>query len=226
MKKIWYIVSIILMVLLCVGFYVYKRVHSGCYLLEKILEVENEAEDIDKEYVRKEIERIAEELRYRIRGIKDNKKIAEIFRRYFLKEWGFKYIEKDISQSRRGRWYSQGEYISFEDFLKNRRGICYNITMFFVVIGEYLDLPIYPVLAPNHMFPAIVYDRSWIDIERPDWTREQVIEFFRERCRDISDIVQMENGVYMRLLPKEVIVDYCIKNVIRFLGMRENMKNV
>ena len=107
--------------------------------------------DIDvMEYFRR-IDKLVEGARYVIdnQGRYDPDNIIRALNSYFYRMEGFHYDRSDIAYTKVENFYLNG-------VLDTKQGTCFNLPMLYMAVAQRLGYPVYPVLAPEHVFLRFV----------------------------------------------------------------------
>ncbi len=117
--------------------------------------------ETDREWLHQRIDSMASELSSRIGDEGDYEIIIAIINDYFYNLLGLKFDESFGSSAE-----NPSSLYSLEQLLKTRKGICMNISLLYLMMGDKLGLPFYGVLIPGHIYVRCEPPgRSGINIE-------------------------------------------------------------
>lgn len=140
----------------------------------------------DLEGYRQRIENLAQTLRERLRGIQDPQKILEIIRQYLFQELGFFGLPEDERNPER----------SFLNLvLDQKRGNCLGLSLLYLSLGEYLNLPLYGVMVPKHFFVRYQKDGASYNVETTSQGTILPDTFYQNHFR-----IPEGNPLYLRTL--------------------------
>jgi regulator of sirC expression with transglutaminase-like and TPR domain len=190
---------------------------DNMHLFDKILAV-NEIFDnsLDVEWTKNEINKMANEIKSEI----GNEGNPEIFmnklQQYFFKEKMFEFDNNAnlfLSGKNPEATISINDWIdlhSIEKVLKRRKGICISLSLIYLIIAEKLNLPVYGVLIPGHMF--VRYEQpgmSGINVE----TTYSGNEFYDYFSYSGIDILDKDKIIYGKLLNKRQVIAAYLNNI-------------
>lgn len=173
-------------------------------LVEELVTKSNPRKEIEQEinsFVNKRLERL---------NNKSPRKIIEEIADYLYREEGFtlspELVKPDIT------------YIS--KVLKSKKGNCLSMSIIWLLLAERLNLPIYPIIAPEHIFLRWISKNARINIET---TRFKSKDKTYEPGQNIPDSVYIEafsiskkalkEKVYMTVLTKKEIISAYLNNL-------------
>ncbi len=107
--------------------------------------------DIDVTEYSRRIDKLAEGARYIInnQGRYDPDSIIRALNSYFYRDEGFHYDRSDTAHTKVENFYLNG-------VLDTKQGTCFNLPMLYMAVAQRLGYPVYPVLAPEHVFLRFV----------------------------------------------------------------------
>jgi regulator of sirC expression with transglutaminase-like and TPR domain len=109
-------------------------------------------------------------------------------------------------------------------YIANKKGSCVTMPMLYVVLGERLGFPIYPVRAPMHYFVRYVEKNSYQNIEATTSGQLKSDEEYKSDALIPDNAII--NGVYLRTLTKkEYIASLLLTNEREYLA-RGNIEKV
>jgi len=130
--------------------------------------------NMDVEWTENRINSMAGQLKKEIGDEGNPERIIKAFNTYFFKKESFVFdmnINRYLSAADACKEISiyREELINFhsiEKVLKRKRGICLSISLIYLMLGEKLNLPLYGVLVPNHIYVRYKEPgRSGINVE-------------------------------------------------------------
>ncbi|NSW77268.1 MAG: tetratricopeptide repeat protein [Candidatus Atribacteria bacterium] len=140
----------------------------------------------DLEGYRQRIENLAQTLRERLRGIQDPQKTLEIIRQHLFQELGFFGLPEDERNPER----------SFLNLvLDHKRGNCLGLSLLYLSLGEYLNLPLSGVMVPKHFFIRYQKDDTSYNVETTSQGAILPDTFYHHRFR-----IPEGNPLYLRTL--------------------------
>lgn len=117
------------------------------------------------QWVENQIYHMAENLKQKIGDEANPEHIITIFNKYFFDVENFSFDENFKNMQK--ITYSQLiEYNSIQNALKTKKSICMTISLIYLMLGDILNLPLYGVLIPGHIYVRYREDgKSGINIE-------------------------------------------------------------
>jgi regulator of sirC expression with transglutaminase-like and TPR domain len=97
----------------------------------------------------KRIDQIADKARQLAQGTTDPETRIRILNTVIHQREGFRYDRSPFARSRQDYYFLNG-------ILDTKQGICYTIPLLYVAVAQRLGYPLYPVLAPDHIFVRYV----------------------------------------------------------------------
>ncbi len=184
------------------------------------------SKEVDKEFsskqIREQFRQMVEDIRPVIEKESRPKKQLTILKEFIYEKWGFKVPSQVGGNNNLGYYDSllrfaeeSPEQIYKDSFLvpviQNRQGNCLGLTSLYLALAEALDLPIYPVFAPYHIFPRYDDGTVKINIEAtafgmifPDQFYIRVAHLSKEAIEQKSYLATLEpkdlfSGYYLAL---------------------------
>lgn len=148
--------------------------------------------DIDIQAYSSKIDALADKVRVLARWTDDPERRIRVLNTVLFRNEGFHYDRSPFSRSVQKYYFLNG-------ILDSKQGICYTMPLLYIAVAQRVGYPIYPVLAPDHMFVRYV-DASFKEqnIETTSGGKyfpdEAYIEHFSVSSRGL------ESGSYMRTL--------------------------
>jgi regulator of sirC expression with transglutaminase-like and TPR domain len=93
----------------------------------------------------KRIDLIADKARHLAQGTPDPETQIRILNTVIHQMEGFRYDRSPFARSRQDYYFLNG-------ILDTKQGICYTIPLLYIAVAQRLGYPLYPVLAPDHIF--------------------------------------------------------------------------
>jgi len=97
----------------------------------------------------KRIDQIADKARQLAQGTPDPETRIRILNTVIHQMEGFRYDRSPFARSRQDYYFLNG-------ILDTKQGICYTIPLLYIAVAQRLGYPIYPVMAPDHIFVRYV----------------------------------------------------------------------
>lgn len=197
-------------------------------LFDKILTVNKIFDNsLNIEWTKNEIDKMANEIKIEI-GQEGNPEIfMNKLQQYFFKEKLFEFDNNAnlfLSGKNTDATISIKDWIdlhSIEKVLKRRKGICMSLSLIYLIIAEKLNMPIYGVLIPGHMF--VRYEQqgmSGINVE----TTHSGKEFYDYFSFSGIDILDKDKIIYGKLLNKKQIIAAYLNNIGLIYTFSNNLK--
>lgn len=101
--------------------------------------------DIDVAAYSEQIDLLANKVRWMAKDTHDPEQRIRVLNTVFFRLEGFRYDRDPFSRTKQ-------EYYFLNGILDTRQGTCYTMPLLYLAIAQRLGYPIYPVLAPDHMF--------------------------------------------------------------------------
>jgi tetratricopeptide (TPR) repeat protein len=125
--------------------------------------------DTDIDWTEKELEVMSGTLKKAIGEQGNPEKIINVFNKYFFEQEGFIFDKNFTAVAENGGEVSAAElrnFHSIEKTMKRKQGICLSISLIYLMLGDKLQLPLYGVLIPGHIYVRYKEsDRAGINIE-------------------------------------------------------------
>ena len=97
----------------------------------------------------KRIDQIADKVRQLAQGTADPETRIRILNTVIHQMEGFRYDRSPFARSRQDYYFLNG-------ILDTKQGICYTIPLLYIAVAQRLGYPLYPVMAPDHIFVRYV----------------------------------------------------------------------
>jgi regulator of sirC expression with transglutaminase-like and TPR domain len=97
----------------------------------------------------KRIDLIADKARQLARGTEDPETRIRVLNTVIHQMEGFHYDRSPFARSRQDYYFLNG-------ILDTKQGICYSLPLLYIAVAQRLGYPLYPVLAPDHIFVRYV----------------------------------------------------------------------
>jgi len=187
--------------------------------------------------IKQKIKSLADEIRPQIQRTQDPKRKLEILRRAIYEKWKFQTPLIEGGRPELGYYdtlvrFSEEspEEIYAHSFLapvvKNRQGNCLGLTSLYLALAEHLDLPLYPVVVPYHIFPRYDDGEIQINIETTAEGISLKNSFYVTICRMSEELIEKE--VYLKTLPiKDLFSAYylALGGIYSGKGLYQKSKN-
>lgn len=150
--------------------------------------------NIDVKEYSKRIDKLAERARYVInsQGRYDPDSIIRAFNAFFYQIEGFHYDHSQESLAKVENFYLNG-------VLDTKQGTCFNLPMLYMAVAQRLGYPVYPVMAPEHVFLRFVSPHlKEQNIEATEGGGYSPDEDYIQRLNISTKTLQ--SGVYLRTL--------------------------
>ena len=105
--------------------------------------------DLDVATYSKRIDLIADKARQLSQGTEDPETRIRILNTVIHQMEGFHYDHSPFARSRQDYYFLNG-------ILDTKQGICYSLPLLYIAVAQRLGYPLYPVLAPDHIFVRYV----------------------------------------------------------------------
>ena len=212
--------KIILLIALLLGQeYAFSYDVKSIELYENKVDVANVALDLAKEfYPELDVEKylgmidaIAEQVKTQVRDSKIPSVRIEAINRIIYEVNGFSYDFSDTKVSRKRNRYLNG-------LLDTKKGSCITLTLLYVIIGQRLRYPIYPVIVPTHFFVRYIDSKDSFNVETTKGIivkNERYIEDFsisRSSIQLSSYMREMSYKEYVSELVSINAIDHFYKN--------------
>ena len=236
MKKIWVLFIVILLIVLLSNFFlkIQQKIQLDEFSnqINDILNFKNEEnikildkiiltnkiflKDMDVEWINYEINKMVNNLKIKIGNEGNPEIIMSKINNFFFEEQYFKFdvnINNFLSGKSSDYIPNVNEWIdlhSIEKILKNKKGICLSLSLIYLIIAEQLNLPIYGILMPGHMY--VRYEssgRSGINVE----TTFSGKEFYDYFSYSGIDILNKEKVIYGKKLNKQQVISAYLNNI-------------
>lgn len=161
------------------------------------------------QWVENQIYLMADNLKQRIGDEANPKYIINIFNKYFFDVENFSFDESFKNMQK--LTYSQLiEYNSIQNALKTKKSICMTISLIYLMLGDILNLPLYGVLIPGHIYVRYREERkSGINIE----TTFKGYEYYSYMNMFGPDIYGNNKNSYGKELSKYQIIGAYLNNL-------------
>lgn len=169
---------------------------------------------MDIPWTEKEIDIMAAKLKREIGSEGNPEKIINAFNSYFFDREGFVFDNKFFSAANNSSGITVDDLRNFhsvEKVLKRKQGICLSISLIYLMLGDKLQLPLFGVLLPGHIYVRYKEPgRSGINIE----TTGSGFEFYG--YKDSISLLDHAKTVYGKELDKYSVIGAYLANIGNF----------
>ncbi len=197
-------------------------------LFDKIITINKIfVKDLDVNYINNEINNIIKILKLKIGEEGNSEIIMKIINKFFFEEYGFKF-DNNANDFLSGKYLinpiKHNDWVnlhSLDKILNGKKGICLSLSIIYLIIAEKLNLPIYGILIPGHMFVRYETEgRTGINVE----TTYGGKEFYDYFSYSGIDILNKDKLLYGKKLNKKQILAAYLNNIGIIFEMKKNFE--
>ncbi len=170
-------------------------------LLERVLALfSQEDSELDPSAVRRRLQRLAATADARLQGLTTPRQRIQALNRFFFVERGF-VADLDLADA---------DNLFLDRVLQRRRGYCTGLASVYLMVARRLDLPVYGVTTPSHLFLRYDDGNHRINIETLEDGREISDATYRRQYHIPQ--ISVQQGVFLRNLDEDRFLSQLVNN--------------
>ncbi len=197
-------------------------------LFDKIITVNKIfVKDLDINYINDEINNIVKILKLKIGNEGNSEIIMATINKFFFEEYGFKF-DNNANDFLSGKYLINhvklNDWVnlhSIDKILNEKKGVCLSLSIIYLIIAEKLNLSIYGILIPGHMFVRYETEgRTGINVE----TTYGGKEFYDYFAFSGIDILNKDKLLYGKKLNKKQVIAAYLNNIGIIFEIKKDFK--